>query len=448
MSAIAPLVGRARAFRARLVNNPGYARAVLSSYGHIGLNVAVQIMLVPLYLETLDKYRFGILMILLAFFGYAALGMAFMTGGMARILGEFHAREDAAGFRRGYWLGKLAYVGYAGLVGLLAIAAVALLEGTLFQVRAGHRGTVLGTVAAGALYFVLLYEFSVDRLALTAAGRQATANLLSAASLAVFVVLVVPWLLTGGGLPGVMLCMAGGVLAARLGAWAVWRRSGVDLRWRRGDGDTGQIMRRLLGRSGLAFAIYGILFLTLRADTLIVGWLGGAELAAEFVLVWKIAEVGVDLLSRIPEALAPYIVHMDTRGEAERLKRTYRQGQRWIWAIAAAAGVFYAVFGHFIVSLWVGPENAPDDPLVYVLAGSALVWLAGARLPAVYAYAMVRLRALIVVTFVEVAGKVALTVALFPWLGYLAPLVAINLVHMSGVALGYAALRKTVLEKA
>ena len=154
------------------------------------------------------------------------------------------------------------------------------------------------------------------------------------------------------------------------------------------------------------------------------------------------------MLSRVPEALAPYIVHMDTRGEVERLERTYRQGQRWIWAIAAAGGVFYAVFGHFIVSLWVGAENAPDDPLVYVLAGAALVWLAGARLPAVYAYAMVRLRALIVVTFVEVAGKVALTVALFPWIGYLAPLVAINVVHLSGIALGYAALRKTVLDKA
>jgi O-antigen/teichoic acid export membrane protein len=442
------LLDRGRALRLKLANNPGYARAVLSSYGFVGLNVVVQLMLVPLYLETLDKYRFGILMILLAFFGYAALGMAFMTGGMARILGEFHASGDAEGFRRGYWLGKLAYVSYAGLVGLLAIAAVALLEGTLYEVRAGYGGTVLGTVAAGALYFVLLYEFSVDRLALTAAGRQATANLLSMANLAVFVVLVIPWLLTGGDLPGVMGCMVVGVLVARLAAWAVWRRSGTDLAWRRGERAPDPLVRRLLGRSGLAFTIYGVLFLTLRADILIVGWLGGAELAAEFVLVWKMVEVGVDMLSRIPEALAPYIVHMDTRGEAERLRRTYRQGQRWIWAIAAAGGLFYAIFGHFIVSLWVGAENAPDDPLVYALAGAALVWLAGARLPAVYAYAMVRLRSLIVVTFVEVAGKVALTVALFPWLGYLAPLVAINIVHLGGIALGYAALRKTVLDEA
>ena len=198
------LIDRGRELRAKLANNPGYARALLSSYGLVATNVLVQLMLVPLYLDTLDKYRFGILMILLAFFGYAALGMAFMTGGMARILGEFHAREDRDGFRRGYLLSKLTYVGYAAMIGVLALGAVILFEGTLFEFRADYRETVLWTVAAGGLYFVLHYEFSVDRLALAATGRQGTANLLTIVTLVGFVVLVVPWLLGGGDLPGVL----------------------------------------------------------------------------------------------------------------------------------------------------------------------------------------------------------------------------------------------------
>jgi O-antigen/teichoic acid export membrane protein len=441
VSALSPL----RELVARLAGHPGYLRALVTAYGLMAANVVVQVFMVPLYLNALDTYRFGVLMILLALFGYAAVGMAFMSGGMARILGEHHAREDDEGFRRAYLVSKLVYVGYAALVGLVVVAVVATLEGALFQVRAGYAKTVLWTAAAGGLYFVLLYDFSVDRLALIAKGRQAEGNLLSILSLVVFVALVVPWLLSGGDLPGVMLCLAAGVGVARIGAWFAWRRLGVDLGWRRGIEGAREPLRRLLGRSGLAFTFYGVLLLTLRADTVIVGWLGGAEMAARFVLVWKIAEVGIDALARLPEAFSPYIVHMDTRGEAGRLGRAYRLGQRRMWLLALAAGLAYAALGPWVVELWVGPEHAPRSRLAYLLAGGAVVWLASARLPAVFALSMVRLRALIVLASVELAGKLALTWVLFPWAGFLAPLVAINLVHLAGVAPGYAALRRTIV---
>lgn len=448
MSALGPLRELAAGLRARLAGHPGYLRALVTAYGLMAANVVVQLLLVPLYLDSLDKYRFGVLMILLAVLGYAAVGMAFMSGGMARILAEHHAREDAQGFRRAYLVSKLVYVGYAALIGLLVVAVVVVLEGTLFEVRPGYRETVMWTAAAGGLYFVLLYDFSVDRLALVAKGHQAVGNLLSILSLVVFVALVVPWLISGGDLWGVLACMAAGVAVARIGAWHAWRRLGVDLSWRRGlvgAGGRGGPLRRLVGRSGLAFTFYGVLLLTLRADIVIVGWLGGAEAAAEFVLVWKIAEVGIDALARLPEAFSPYIIHMDARGEAGRLERGYRAGQRRMWRLALAAGLAYAVLGPWVVELWVGPEHAPQSRLAYVLAGGAVVWLAAARLPAIYALSMVRLRALMVVALVEVAGKLGLTWVLFPWLGYLAPLVAINLVHLAGVAAAYAALRKTIV---
>jgi hypothetical protein len=38
---------------------------------------------------------------------------------------------------------------------------------------------------------------------------------------------------------------------------------------------------------------------------------------------------------------------------------------------------------------------------------------------------------------VEVAARLALTVALYPRFGYLAPLVALNVVHLCGIATAY-----------
>ena len=142
-------------------------------------------------------------------------------------------------------------------------------------------------------------------------------------------------------------------------------------------------------------------------------------------------------LWRIPESLQPYLVQMDVRGERERLCRGYRQGQKWMTAIAATAAVGYALLGPVVVRLWVGAENAPDAPWAYVLAGGAVFWLVSARTPAIFAFSLLRLRGLNLAAGIEVTVKLVLLLALFPVAGYYSPLIAINVVHLGGVALLY-----------
>jgi len=73
----------------------------------------------------------------------------------------------------------------------------------------------------------------------------------------------------------------------------------------------------------------------------------------------------------------------------------------------------------------------------YALAGGAVFWLTIARLPAIYAFSQVRLKSLIKVTALETIGKVIFVFALFPTLGLYAPLVAINVLHILGIAYLY-----------
>jgi hypothetical protein len=89
------------------------------------------------------------------------------------------------------------------------------------------------------------------------------------------------------------------------------------------------------------------------------------------------------------------------------------------------------------VRVWVGTENAIKEPLPYILAGGAIFWLGAARLPAVFAYGTVQLGQLIKVAGIEVICKVLLTFLLYPRMGFVAPLAAINAVHLGGIFLLY-----------
>jgi O-antigen/teichoic acid export membrane protein len=175
----------------------------------------------------------------------------------------------------------------------------------------------------------------------------------------------------------------------------------------------------------------------LQADSIILGMLGGAALVADYVLIWKVADVGMQALWRLPESLVPYLIHMDAKGDHARMRAIYSSARKGMVALSAVAAVGYAIFGQAIVELWVGAENAPDLPWGYALAGGALFWMVVARLPAIYAFATIRMKPLVAVLAFETIGKVILLLALFPILGILAPLLAVNVVHVLGVAYFY-----------
>jgi len=425
----------------RIKNNPDYGWSIATSYGQIGLNIVVQILLVPLYLHHLGKVEFGVLMIMLGAVNYLGLGIAWVSSGAQRIMGEFSAQGENENLERTYTLSKIIFVIYAVLTGAIALSLVWALQDNVFPDTPDLALATIRMVGVGVVYVVVLYDFNVDRLVLISIGKQAWANALSILSLAVFALVIFPVLSRGGGLVSVMAALLVGVIIARGVSFILVRKQGLHLRWPGLEGRT--VLKRLLGPMGLGYGLYGALLLTLlQADTLILGALGGPLLVADFILIWKIADVGMQALWRLPESLIPYLIQMDSRGEHARMQSIYASAQKGMIFVAALAALGFALFGHDVVVMWVGAEHAPNMPWAYALAGGALFWLTIARLPAVYAFSQVRLKPLIKVTALESIGKVIFVFALFPTLGLYAPLVAINILHILGIAYLYQRLYK------
>lgn len=427
-----------RDLRERARRHPGFASAVVTSYGQIAASMAVQLLMMPLYLAHLDAYRFGVFMMLLTTVNVAALGIGWISGGMQRLFGEAFARSDETGFNLVYAVSKWLFLAYGTFAAAMILTGAVLTPALGWGPPPQYRTSVLAGVLGLGVYLNLLYSFNVDRVALTSRGHQALANILSIASQAVFVVLAIPTLFVGGGLGALMLCFGAGAGLSLLLSRLFWRRLGLRPSWWVGfRKEHKAVGKRLAGRMGAGFFWVGMMTLALQSDPLIVGLVAGPEVVARFVLVWRLAEMTALALWRLPDALVPFIVHMEIRGDAAELRSTHRLLLTAMTLAGAVFGALYAGFGQKIVSVWVGASKAPNDTFAYILAGTMVFWLCLVRAPIAFAYALARLRPLGYLLTAEVALKETLMVLLLPAFSYKAPLIAWNLVHVGGLAWVY-----------
>lgn len=429
LNKIADLFAKAR-------NNPDYVGAVLASYGLMVAQALVQILLIPLYLHVLGDYRFGVLTIFMAqvVFGYTIL--SWPHGFLLRRFSENMAAGDAGGFSRFYIAGKLLLLGSSLLCagGMLWLEAV---HSVFFRdAPVALRGEIMTAMILAAVHFLLLCEIQIEQTILAAAKRQFAVNISMLVGLGVFTAGVVPWLLSGGGLVGVMVCFLANDLAMRAVVWWV-RRSHPHFRLKISLIGIGSAIGQMLSGQGGKYLAYALIGISLQSDMLLIGLWGGPIMAAQYALVWKIAEMLIQLLARVPLHLQPEFVTMDVTGERDRLARIYREVWLWMAVGSCMAAVGYGLLGPWIVRLWVGSAKAPIDIYLYLLAGGAIFWISLSRLPATLAQSMAAMRGLLWVSGSELIAKFALILLLFPYVGLAAPLLAISLVHGLGGAVAY-----------
>ena len=447
-------VGFLKEFLDKARNNKGYLGGVVSAYAVMGSQILLQLILVPLYLSTLGKAGFGVLMMVLAFAHFAVVGLNGLQGRGMRVLSETMigigpgigkeqgAMDTIIVFRA---IGMI-YGIYMGLVGLALIGSFLgpwpiLTPGTglLDQME------LIAVVLLGVAYLFSLGRLNVEFLMLMAAKKQVQAYSFFIMSVFLFGAGALTWLSHGGGLVAVMTVF---VISNFLSYCAA---VGYRQRWLQWDCPSAsfalvkQKAAQLVNGEGRKYLVYGGLLALLQIDVLIVGVLGTTKMVADYVLIWKIAEVVIILLWRISESLQPEIIHMDLNKEYDRLSRVFHQGLGAVWFVALVAGIGYGIYGADLVGLWVGPDRVPDDPLSFALAGGAIVWLGTARYSSMFLYALAHMDRLILIIAVELVLKLTLIAFLFPEYGYRANLISINAVYLFGGAVLYPLVSRRVI---
>lgn len=424
-------------FWANLPLNRNFANALVTGYGLMAITILIQLVLVPLYLSHLGKSKFGVLILILAVNNYAAIGIGWLSGGMARILAERAATHDREGFRAAYAFSKILFTGYS----LIAITVFWVAAPWLLADQLKER-EIWSAMLLSSVYLLLVYEYNTDRLALCARHWQAQGNVFEVVGQLLFACVVIGGVYAGLGLPGVIAGQIAGIVFTRFLASRYWKNDDYQLGWSWPVSDFVSMWKRVSGKMGRDYVAYSIILLTLQADVLIVGWLSGPEMAATFYLLWRIPEVCILLLARIPGSYSPFLVDMEARGEYAKLAANYAKGLKLMIVLSGVLAIVYAVFGQRIVDLWVN-EGAPSGQLAYLLAACALFFTAVSRWPSGVAYSLVRTDSLIKVAGVELLLKLAIFAWMYSEYTYISPLAGTALSHVLGVFFLYLWLGRT-----
>lgn len=394
-------------------------------------HMLTQIILTPIYLNTLNDEKFGILMIFLNIITFAVFGISWFSGGLVRLLGEYWSNKKLTKFNETLILGKYVFTSYALLTALLSLILYYFLK------QFGYLNSIeFFTVILILIYFILNYEALTERQAFVATNWQALGNNVEITKIIVFFFLVIFLLPKYKSLNVVFAALIAGVITQRV-------ITGIYLRFKIGFSGWGKFtnsmkpdLNQFLSTKGLNYFYFGTLVLLLQLDVVIIGIIGGPIVAGKFVLLWKIPEVLGLILGKIPTSLEPKIIHLDSKSELSSYSKFFVNSRTFFIIICFITSIFYILAGEHLVRIWVG-ENAPKDDWMYYIAGVALFFYSISRWPISFAFAQVKLRQLIKVSLVEFSFKIIFTLVLFRFFSYASPLIGMIIIHIIYVARGY-----------
>jgi len=354
------------------------------------------------------------------------------------MVGECWAKSDLDGFRNIFSVAKYVYTIYALLVVLLVIPIYLFFSDIKYQ----DEGYFFYSVILAGVYLVLNYESLPEQQSFTGVNRQTVGNKIQLIRILLFAALVFFLLPQFKSLSAVWIGLISGVLLQRFIAARYWNLHIGNIGWKRVSKDMKPIFQRLTGRQGAGYISYGALLLLLQADTMIIGMIGGAQAAGQFVLLWKIPEAIGLLLCKIPATIEPKVIQYDTSGNKKALKSLFVQGRRWFILLVFLVSCIYILAGQWLAQLWVG-EHAPQEHWMYIIAGVALFLNTISRWPVSFAYSLVKLRPLVKISFIEAFLKIFIIIVLYDNFGIASPLVAIVVIHSLYATMAY---QKIILE--
>lgn len=388
-------------------------RNVFSGWMGLFVQLLVMMILTPLVLGELGGTRYGVWALLTTITGYYGLLDAGARVTIARIIACYGAVGNWQQMNRLASAGLATLLACAAFLMLLTVICAASAEYVLHlpgELASEFRWCVLAVGTSVAIQFCLFVHSA-------ALGARQRYDLVTASQVAIQMVYAcgVPLVLfTGGGLVALSLWLSATNVLSYVLRWHLARQILPEL----------ALSLRLVDRAGLAeFAHFGawqfLVNLGQRiigySDAIVIAVVLNAAAVAPFYLASRVARYFIQIFMPVGVVLFPAMVHLDTVGTAEQIRRMYLRGSRLLWILSIGLGFFAGMWAADFFSLWVGERQAGFDgrvsDLFHILLIAAVVTAPQQMsLPAYLALGRQRLLAALLMA--EAAINVALSLVL------------------------------------
>jgi O-antigen/teichoic acid export membrane protein len=381
-----------------------YLHALTSNYVLLGVSLLTQVVTVPIFLSALGPHAFGTWLMILQATQIISFATTWIAVPVIRASAECYVTQDRNRARVLYQTAALYYAALGTLVTGSGLVLLALARGTVDDWPA---------VAVALLQLPVYMQFNLSFSLLAGYQRMSIANLLLATIAPLSAVLGAIGLWAGLEVVGLALGLVAATALVTAAAWVLarpcWRGGRAPLRIDR------PTLRSLI-TGGVGHLGYSAAYFLRQSDVILVGLLLGPPAAAVYGIAFKLADVVVQLVWKIPDSLYPLLAELDAAFEHETAQQWQRLGAIVAVAVASLGGLLTAAFGRDVVTVWVGSTYAAP-PAVLGWLGLLVALQVLVHASTIGVYGTTHMKAIAAAAVTEGVVKVALTWALLPRLG-------------------------------
>ena len=371
------------------------------------VSVLLSLAVTPVVVAYLGAGRYGLWLVLTQVVGYLGLFDVGMRNGLMRFLAQ-HRTDDEVTSR----------LVSTGLFGALVVSAAAAGGGwllaaplaTALPVDELGAPEVARLIGAQALWFACQYPLRVVGGVLFVHQRQLLSHVIDFGVVAATVAASLVFLALGLGLWSLVLANYVALVPHGLALVAALRRHFPHLRISPSRFDLGWLVRTYRFSFFLFLNAFAWLAIS-STDRLIIGAFESVAAVAAFSLTVRLQEFAQSLIFKLTDNAFPEMVDLDARGRRGDLARLYHGLTAVTVSLSAAAFWMVVTFGETFLTLWVGPEYFAGD-LILVLAGAILLYHCWHHVGAILLQGAGLMKTFSLVSLVEAALNVGLSVVL------------------------------------
>ena len=326
---------------------------VVSSWGGLGVNIAVGFFVYPFILHHLGDDASGLWTLIYSFTGYYGIFDFGIRSSLIRYVSKFRATGDKDELTRLINTSLFTYA-CVGLALLIPTTLGVFYVDRVFQIPASfsHDARVLFLMVGYAT--ALGFPLGISGGILEGLQRFDLINWANISSTLLRAALIIYVLNHGLGLLSVALITVSLPLisSAALSVFA-HRLLAISYGWKYVGWGT---LRQVAGYGSVTFIIIVAARLRFKTDAIIIGTFLSAAAITHFTIGARLVDYAAEVVSSMAQIFTPMSSHYHATGNFDQLRRIFVAGNRACALIMFPMTVAFVVMGKSVIEAWVGPR--------------------------------------------------------------------------------------------